>query len=174
VMYATGQVDYRYGACNMVAAPVLTGYSVSDGNDPGGRNLSVGGSVVPFQSGDGNTPSVISASARPVIGTTIQVRTTNITPGTPFSLLAMSFSGIPVPGIDLGFIGMPGCRQYVGLPAVTNLGPVIGGVHSANLTIPNVASYIGIQLYAESAPLTAGLNAANIVTSNALCMRIGN
>src|SRR5580765_4505750 len=158
----------------MVAAPVITGYSVSDGNDPGGRDLSVSGSVVPFQSGDGQTPSVIGASARPVIGTTIQVQTTNIQPGTPFSLLAMSFTGIPVPGVDLAFIGMPNCRQYVGLPAVTNLGPVIGGVHSANLTIPNVASYIGIQLFAESAPLTAGLNTANIVTSNALCMRIGN
>jgi hypothetical protein len=158
----------------MVAAPVLTGYSMSDGNDPGGRNLSVGGAVVPFQSGDGATPSVISASARPVIGTTIQIRTTNIQPGTFFSLLALSFGNIPLPGVDLGFVGMPGCKQYVATPVVTNLGSVIGGQHTQNLTIPNVGSYVGIQLYGESAPLTAGLNVANIVTSNALCLHIGN
>src|SRR5580765_2710359 len=117
----------------MVAAPVITGYSVSDGNDPGGRDLSVSGSVVPFQSGDGQTPSVIGASARPVLGTTIQIRTTNIQPGTFFSILAMSFTPVPLPGVDLGFIGMPGCKQYVTGSVVTNLGAVIGGASSQNL-----------------------------------------
>jgi hypothetical protein len=147
---------------------------VSDGHDPGGRDLSVGGAVVPFQSGDGQSPSVIGASARPVIGTTIQIRTTNIQPGTFFSILALSFNNIPLPGVDLGFVGMPGCKQYVATPVVTNLGPVIAGQHTQNLTIPNVGSYVGIQLYGESAPLTPGLNVANIVTSNALCLHIGN
>src|SRR5262249_28482306 len=48
VLASSGQVDFKYGACNMVAAPVLVGYGMADGNDPGPRDLSVTGAVVPF------------------------------------------------------------------------------------------------------------------------------
>jgi len=175
VLYASGQVDFHYGSCTQGVAPLLTGYSVGNGQDPNGRNLSVGGAIVPFLSGDGSSPAVIGTTARPVVGSTFGIRTTGIAPGTFFNLVAMSFGGIPAPGVDLGFIGMPGCKQLVGPAIATSFfGFVAGGSHTQNLSVPNSAGYIGIQLYAQSAPLTAGLNSAGILTSNAVCMHLGN
>jgi hypothetical protein len=111
-------------------------------------------------------------SARPVLGTTPNLVTSNITPGTLFVFLVMGFGNTGANGIDLGFVGMPNCRQYV-QPFTTVLAPVVSGLSSVPLTIPNNPIYQGTQVFAQSAPLTAGLNAAGILTSNGLCVKAG-
>ena len=176
VLWSSGQVDISYGVVGNSGGGQAAGNDAIIGFTPGnGANLPPQTNFVtglPFQSGDGSIPPIQSMSARPVIGTTSQITTTNITPGTLFVFEVMGFGHTGANGIDLGFIGMPNCRQYV-QPFATILLPVVGGVASASLTIPNNPSYQNVQVFAQSAPLTAGLNPAGILTSNGLCIKAG-
>ena len=90
---------------------------------------------------------------------------------TIFGVYALSFGGLA--GQSLALYGMPGCSQYIALPAVTQFAGVVAGQMIAPLSIPNDPAYNGVNLFCQAAPLTPGLNAANIITSNGLCVHIG-
>ena len=171
VLWATGQVDLKYGACSQGAAPVLTGYSCADGNNPGASNFG----AVPYSTGDGSLPSRVKTDVRPVLGTTFNIVTENISAGTFIVMTALSFVNPPPPPFnDLAGFGMPGCVLNVGLP-VTSFFSFSGGAPTSSLAIaaPNLPSFINVNVRAQSAPLTPGLNAAGIVTSNGLCINLG-
>jgi len=169
VLYPNGNVDYIYNTITVYNCPLAVGFARGQGTiDPGSQDLSA---TMPFVAGDGQVPAVLGMDARPVTGTTPNFVCTNIQPGTIFGVMAMSFGGLA--GSPLGAFGMPGCFQYVALPAVTVFAGVVGGAVTVPLGLPNDPSYNGVNLFAQCAPLTPGLNAANIVTSNGLCVHIG-
>ena len=178
VLHSNGDVEYVYGTLSVAGGsagalpgttPLVVGFGRGNSTaDPGSMDISA---AMPFSSGNGNVPPILDMTPRPKVGTTPNFVTTNIDAGTLFSLIAFSFTSAP--GVPLGFLGMPGCSQYVGLPATTSFGGVIAGTHTVPLPIPNVASYNGVNLYAQSAPLTPGLNPAGILTSNGLCIHVG-
>jgi hypothetical protein len=146
--------------------------------DPGPIDITAALSPNGFQTGNGAVPPILALTTtqRPQPGTTIVFETTNITsPVSPtlFSFFAIGFSGIPAPGTSLAFIDMPGCYQLVGLPVTATLTSVVNGVSSSPLPIPGGATYLGQVLYAQSAPITQGYNLAGLVTSNGLCVRVG-
>jgi hypothetical protein len=168
VMHSTGDVDYIWQAVAHTAPPLVVGFGRGNGtSDPGSIDLSAS---FPLIAGDGRVPPILGMNPRPVIGTTPSFETTNITAGTLFCLIAFSFTSQNTP---LGFVNMPGCNLYVGLPATSAFGAVVGSTNSVPLQIPNNMSYNGLSLYAQSAPLTSGFNPAGIVTSNGLCVHIG-
>jgi hypothetical protein len=171
-LWSTGQIDWIWGNVGHSSAPFAVGFGRGNNTgDPGSIDLSAS---IPFSSGDGSVPPVLSMNPRPVIGTTANFITTNITPGTLFGLLAFSFiAPPPSPFNDLSLFGMPGCFQNVGLPATTAFLFVNNGSLTLPLAIPNDPSYNGVNLFAQSAPLTAGLNSAGILTSNGMCVHIG-
>lgn len=120
-----------------------------------------------------NAP-VLALAARPVVGTTIDFRTTNIQPGTLFNFWLFGFSP-DATGFGLGAYGMPGCSLYLqlGSPITTSITGVTNGLASMQLPIPNDPSYVGIVLFGQSAPMTSGANAAGFYASNGVCVAFG-
>mgnify|MGYP003340138341 CR=1 FL=1 len=117
-------------------------------------------------------PLTLTSSARPLVGSTFQLTSNNILPGTILGATLLSFLQIS-PSLDLGALGAPGCMQSVA-PDFTQIFLAAGASGSTPLTIPNFASYSGLQLFAQSAAFTAGYNSLGIVTSNGLNLTIGN
>ncbi|HXI29026.1 MAG TPA: hypothetical protein VNG89_11395, partial [Vicinamibacterales bacterium] len=168
---SSGLVEINYGALANTSAgnDAIAGFTPGNGARlPPPQNLVA---TMPFQSGDGSIPPVLGLSARPVLGTSTNLVTTNITAGTLFVFQVTGFGTIPA-GVNLAPIGMPGCFQYV-VPVSSLLLPVIGGQSSTSIFIPNVPSFAGTVVSSQAAPLTAGLNAAGILASNGVCMKIG-
>jgi hypothetical protein len=171
-LFASGQVEFIWGNVAHRTPPLVVGFGRGF-NDPNPSSIDIATSM-PFQSGDGQRPPVLGLTTRPVIGTTINLTTTNISASTVFGLVALSFlAPPPSPFNELSAFGMPDCFQNVGLPATTAFLFASGGAMTLPLSIPNQASFNGVNMLAQSAPLTPGLNPAGIVTSNGLCVHIG-
>ncbi|MBL8734126.1 MAG: hypothetical protein JNN13_17260 [Planctomycetes bacterium] len=128
-------------------------------------------SASPYGTGcNAGSPLQLAASATPRRGTTINLTTS----GETTIGLGISFLG-PVgiaPGIDLAFLGAPGCAVYSDLgngvsTIISNLG-LPGFGMSYPLTIPNWPFLLGAQLYGQSAWLDAAANPFGVVTSNGL------
>ena len=120
----------------------------------------------------------LTASGRPLLGTTISLVTTNAT--TPFGI-GINFVAtgrLPLPGLDLGILGAIGCRAHVDIGtgvgnAISNAG--LGGLTmSINLPLPNNPQLSGLEIFSQSVWLDAAQNPAGLVTSNGLELRIGS
>ncbi len=170
-LYDNGNIDLYYGSLGNRSG----GNNAIAGFTPGnGASLPAAMNIVaslPFQSGDGAIPPVLTMDARPVIGTTPNIVTTNITPGTLFEVFIAGLSGVPSP-ISLAPFGMPGCFQHIS-PFSSFLIGLTGQNFVVPFSIPNSASYQNVQFFFQAAPLTGGLNSAGILTSNGLCAKIG-
>jgi hypothetical protein len=120
---------------------------------------------------NGFAPLTLSASARPVQGTAIQMVTTNIPATAIVGANLLSFTQHD-PGIDLTGLGMPGCFRYLELDSSY---PLAGsGTQSRPLgPIPTGASWVGVQLYSQSAFLVPGANALGVLSSNGTLLRVG-
>jgi len=174
VMHSSGLIEMIYGTVAQATAgcPIITGFTPGNGaGNPGNRDLAIAGAVLGFTSGDGSVPAILGMDARPIIGTTPNLVTSNVKPTTLFTILVVGFSAV-TPGADLSGFGMPGCFQYVA-PAITNGSFFNNGVALTPLGIPNNPSYVGINIRAQSAPFQSGEIPAGILTSNALCIRVG-
>lgn len=175
ILYPSGQVDFVYqGTVGMVAAAALVGWSPGGGAaDPGSMDITA---TVPFQTGDGTVPAVLSMSARPVLGTTPNMVTTNLNAATNINIVLLSLA--PLPGIDLATLGLPapGCRTYIGLTSYASLGLTLGsGTSSLPLNLPNNPAFVGAQMFGQAVQLTPpqALNAAGVLVSNAVCISLG-
>ncbi|HZN38914.1 MAG TPA: hypothetical protein VFD82_08930 [Planctomycetota bacterium] len=128
--------------------------------------------AMPYTSGDGQVPPILGLHARPVIGTTFDLVTTNLAPGTPFQVLSLGTQLAPFP-VDLGFLGMPGCslhHAFLVLLTVTGPGPDL----VAPFSVPPNPSLFNQQLTGQGFPFALGLNPFNLIATNGVCMRIGN
>jgi len=163
----SGEIEMRYGAisCGNVS---IVGWAPGIGLstlDVGSRDISAtlaGGFVT-------TTPEVaalaLAGSPAPVLGSTLTWTTSNIPAGAVISGHLLSFGQIN-PGVDLGFLGAPGCLQLVDL-SLSSTSLLIGGPTATNsFTIPNVGAYAGATLYAQSVSLVPGANALGAITSN--------
>jgi hypothetical protein len=117
----------------------------------------------------------LGASARPLIGTTIQLQTSNPT-STGLGVVFLGLTAIPIPGFDLGVIGAPGCPALVDVTQA--FGSVIGNLPGLSmdlpLVLPNDPSLAGLHLFAQSVWLDAVVNVAGLLTSNGLELVVGN
>jgi hypothetical protein len=128
---------------------------------------------LPYQSGDGRIPPVLKLSARPVLGTTFNIVTSNVDPATPFELLALGDTLAPFP-VSLGFLGMPGCFLLNNFPVLATLvGPPTPDFTSS-FTVPPNPVFFNAQLTAQAFPFSLGANPFNLIASNGVCMRVGN
>jgi hypothetical protein len=118
--------------------------------------------------GTGCSGLALTASARPVIGTSINLVTSGIPAGTPLGADILSSTQYN-PGIDLGAIGMPGCRQYVGLDS-TMVFVVTGATASVPLGVPNIPALAGVRVQCQSATFSSGINALGVIASNGLTL----
>jgi len=173
--WANGDVHYIYQSVASGGNDYLVGFSLGNGaTDPGSMDISanLNGSVSVCNSTSGTPNCTLNSTTRPILGTTVNLVTTNVPAGTVGGLSILSLNAIPG-GIDLTFLGMPGCRVYQDLTVVDNLA-VFGGTGFRLLTIPSATNLIGTQVYNQSVVFALNINPANMVTSNGLELKIGD
>ncbi|MGE3172168.1 MAG: hypothetical protein AB7O97_06030 [Planctomycetota bacterium] len=170
-LHASGQVDLLYRGCSNVAHPVLVGWSPGRGaRDPGGDDLST---RVPstFVTGPDVDPLTLEGIGRPVMGTTMLLRTSGF-PGPIGALLVIGTTQF-AQGVDLVGIGMSGCRQYTDLAMVVGV-PGTGTTATLPLAVPSAPVFLGLAVFAQSLALGPGLNPLGLVTSNGVALTVGS
>jgi len=170
-----GQVDISYGTVSHTTPgdTGIAGFSRGYGDTLGdGVDLSAL-IAAGFTTGDNAIPPILTAESRPVIGTTTNIITSNLTPGTILGALAAGQQVIS-PALDLGSIGMPGCELHTNffILLTQTVDPVSGNFINP-LVIPANAALQDQQFVFQSAPFTGGFNSLGLVSSNGLCMRLG-
>lgn len=110
--------------------------------------------------------------SRPVLGTTFQLRYTNL-PNSPLSLVFaalgysdQAWSGVPLP-VDLTPLGFTSCLLRIE-PTVLEPLANVGGLANWNITVPNTPSLDGAQFFLQGLVLTPGFNPGGGVTSSSL------
>jgi hypothetical protein len=111
-------------------------------------------------------PVSLTASARPVIGTTFNLVSGNLPAGTQVGAAMLSFTQFN-PGLPLGPIGMTGCQQYTGLDA-SLLVLATGTTASLPIAIPSLPSLAGLHVFTQSASFSPGSNPLGVLASNGL------
>ena len=165
-LQSSGMFELRFLNMTNTAHAALTGYSAGGGSViPTGSNLS---SVVsaPIFSPAAATPLVLAASARPTLGTSINLLTSAIPAGTSLGANYLSFRSHN-PGLDLTPFGAPGCAQYTNpLGAAVFLGT--GSSATRALGIPNLPGLAGLHVYSQSVSITPGINALGLAFTNGI------
>ncbi len=172
---ATGSVHFVFGAMDLVGGSAygdshLIGWSPGSGMlEPGNRDLSTTVPATFAVPGSDQRPLGCAVSARPVVGTTIQLVTDDIPPGSPFGAVLLGLSN---PALDLTAVGMPGCFRYTdGLASMLFVAP--GSSRALAFPVPNGA---GLQIYLQSVVLVpqANLTPLGAISSNGVVLRLGN
>ncbi len=121
-------------------------------------------------------PVTLVASAQPVLGTSINLTTSN--EGVPG--LGVNFLGtvaIPAPGFDLGILGAPGCAALIDPNAavgnlISNLGAPLPTMTVA-FPIPLNPGLAGLVIVSQSVFLDAAANPFGLKSSNGVSMTLG-
>jgi hypothetical protein len=162
----SGFLEVKYGT--MTVADCMVALTRGHGAvDPGSTDLST---IQGFPLGDDRPDLGLRASTRPIVGTT-GVSETFAIPGT--ALAGVVFYGFqkPVPPIDLGFLGAPGCSLQTSVEATLLFTPT-GTTASHSVPVPNDPRIAGVHVYHQSAVVAPGLNPFNVITSNGLDWKI--
>ena len=149
----------------------LVGFAAAAPNDDlGSFDLST---MVPatFRTSSYNALPLALASTLPQLGTTLTMTTSQFPPTSLLGIQLVSFTAID-PGVELGFLGMPGCYVYAGTDAMYALLPTSGQAQW-QLPVPNNPSLMGAQLAGQSAAFAPGANTAGLITSNGVRLTIG-
>lgn len=173
--WANGDVHCIYQSVASGGNDYLVGFSMGGVTaDPGSMDIStsLNGSVQVCNSTAGTQNVALNSSTRPITGTTVSLVTSNLPAGAAGGLSILSLTPI-AGGIDLTFLGMPGCRVYQQLTVVDSFG-IIAGSGFRFLPIPNAPSLIGTKVFNQSVVLALNINSANMVTSNGLELTIGD
>jgi hypothetical protein len=163
---ASGNVHYVYQTLSNAANNYLTGFSdAGPSANPGSMNISAALPGTYTAAVFRIVPLQITASQRPVFGTTISLDSTNVPAA---GLIGLTFFGWAdlTPGIDLGFLGMPGCNLYTDLITSATFVPA-GGVGSTSLFIPFDTGLAGMVVQSQSAAIVPGINPLGLISSNA-------
>lgn len=135
-------------------------------------------SPVDFSSGVVIVPSsgnplrlAAAAGSLPTLGSNFGMEIDQVTTG---SLIALAMVGTQqfVNGVDLTFLGMPGCALYTSLDVIATV-PLSGPPATVALPVPNTPSLIGVSVFAQAATLTPNANPFGFVSSNGLAITVG-
>ena len=184
------QLDLSSGACTMLWVTVDTDTTSTFGSahlvgwkttgvvtDNGSQVLAT---ALPLTTGENLIAMSLSAGpnpiSTPVLGTNVVYTTDNMPEFAPgagiyVGINILSLSTLPAPGVDLFFIGAPGCAALVGsLDVILNM---VGVTSTQSVTLPIPAGIpIGTTIWSQSASLIApnslpnGQNAFGLTTSN--------
>lgn len=181
---STGFVNYIWQTVDAVGGSgVLQGDDTLVGYSPGGISPDGGPTTIATLTGITlNEPEVfalhLEASAKPLLGTTIDLVTSNETTLNGIGLNFVSVFQFAAPGIDLGIIGAPGCVGLIDIgQGVGNIISNIGGP-GLQMTIPfplpNNQALAGFHVYSQSIWLDPAANAFGVLTSNGVGLTLGN
>jgi hypothetical protein len=171
--YPNGNVIIVWQAVTSAGNDYLVGYTPGNGAaDPGSSNLSTSLSTpVSLCNTPPYTGIVLNASARPVLGTSVNLVTSNIAPGTGFGVLVMSLTQA-IPPTNLGAVGMTGCEGHV-VGGVNFLYVAPGSSAQTTWAIPANTAYTGVPVIAQSFMYSPPRTPLGIIASNGLVMVLG-
>jgi len=165
---SSGNVTFAWQSMSGLGQSHLVGYSAQGpARDAGSIDIST---LVPQTFFTGTTDAealTMVGGARPVIGTTASISTTEIPTGISLGSQIFSFTKLD-PGIPLGALGLPSCFQYAGLDASVVLFPT-GTTTTFSYPLPNDPGLAGVLFFSQSAMLSP----TGISTSNGLELTIG-
>jgi hypothetical protein len=174
---ATGNVTLVIQTMGGFASPDagVLGFSVGGPSpDPGATDFSALTGVVTI--GDAGTAGLrLAANGQPRIGNaTFQLVTSDVPNLVPIGIQFFGTTQVN-PGLDLTFLGMPGCFAYTDatLGSVTFPVALPAGTGSVTLPIPNNVALVGTVLTAQSVAFTTA-TAFGLATSNGLLIVVGN
>ncbi|HEX6810729.1 MAG TPA: hypothetical protein VF384_03810 [Planctomycetota bacterium] len=162
---ATGLVHYVWQTVSNSGNGILTGISnAGPSPNPGSMDISAALPSTYIASTFATLPLALASSARPVIGTSISLNSTQVPPA---GLVGLQILGLTefTAGIDLTFLGMPGCNLHTTLDATATFFPV-GGTGSSPFAIPGLPALAGTVIRTQSAVWVPGINAFGFITSN--------
>ena len=171
--FPNGNVNIIYQAVTAAGNDYLTGWTRGGSpSDPGSMNISAGFGAGLTLCNAPTANMVLSASARPVLGTTFNFVTSNMPASTMIGLQILSQTQY-TPGLDLASLGMPGCTLYVGLDVLTQFATP-SSTASVPYSLPSTAALNGVLQLSQTATISPGLNSFGFITSNALQMVLGS
>lgn len=167
-IFPTGVVEYRYGNCSLNFWAAIVGFNPGFGtHDPGPRDLSAS---MPFSTGDGAIPPVLTMIPRPILGIHATFAVNDIPAGASgFVMLGQNVQ----PEVSLASLGMPECWAGISPVASTFFAATGSSGYVAVGRIPPFASLIGFQAYAQAAVVSPSSNVFGMTVSNSLCIRLG-
>lgn len=176
----TGDVHYVYQSMTTIGGSqsydhTLVGYS------PGGPSPDAGPinvttvTAMPLPTVEVQ-PLKLTASAAPVLGTSVDLTTSNET-GINLGVNFLSLASIPSPGIPLAVLGAPGCFAHIDLNSavgntISNIGAPLPSM-TVTLPLPLSSSLSGFLLTSQTAWIDPTANAFGIITSNAVSLTLG-
>lgn len=160
-------VEYRYRSVANTPAGCLVGWTRGATAVPTERDL---GGELPFTVTVDGDPLTFTPTNRPIQGTTQQIVLSNIV--NPTGSFGMVLAGARVPGLELGFAGMPGCFLYqtadIFFWFLMPLSPWPWAV-----AIPLDPSLTGSQITCQGVTLTPGVNAFGALSANGVELTFG-
>ncbi|MCA8977123.1 MAG: hypothetical protein KDC98_20540 [Planctomycetes bacterium] len=162
---STGTVELRYQTCAVSVAGV--GWSPGQGNlNPGSIDISAQSVIV--TSATDTVALALNGSARPVIGTTLNLNITNVPAGAPLAAMIYSLTKHD-PGLPLVGLGMPDCFQYCSLDSV-KLIIAPGTTATDPFSVPAVNALAGVHVIVQGAVYNpaGNHNSLGAISSNGL------
>lgn len=174
VFNSNGDVDFIYNSMGLNADPYLVGWT-RGGNaiDPGNRDISATVAAGFSMCATDITGISHSVSARPIIGTTINLVASNLPPSTIAGFQMIGFTYFPA-GVDLtALLNMPGCYAYTTPDISVSFVPT-GATNTMPFSIPLDPSLNGQQVMSQTLTVSPGFNAASLLTSNGVQLLFGS
>jgi hypothetical protein len=167
----TGNVTYAWQTMSHQGNALLVGYApTGPSNDAGNRDISAALPTTFVTSSQNMQPPAL-ASTLPILGTSAVLTTTSYPVTSVLGILVESLVQ-QNPGVDLGPIGMPGCRLFLNADVTSTL-LLTGGPATFSQVIPNLPSLNGVRIFAQSFVLAPGANALGLMASNGVDLTIG-
>jgi hypothetical protein len=173
---SNGNVEYRYRTITPAATgngAVIVGESKgnaggSNSFDLGSRDLSAS---LPFTTNAADQAPLALDSNLPQLGSNWVLTTTNIEPISPIGATFFGTQQVN-PGLDLAFIGAPGCSAYTNADIGSLTFLVTGGTGSVTVAVPNNPALAGQTFSAQSVSFTTQ-NTLTLNFSNGLLGTVG-
>ena len=170
----TGNVTIVYGSFGQGSSNYLVGYS-SGGASPRTEAIDVSVALAaPLAVADtGVQGMTLTTSGLPLVGNAGFDYQVSLVPAvSPVGI--MLFGDQAAPGLDLGFLGMPGCRGYTNANLASLTFPVTqpAGTGAQALPIPNNPALVGTSFTAQALAFTLA-TPLNLVSSNGTHVVIG-
>ncbi len=171
---ATGDITIVYEVCTTGSNDYLVGYSRGGASPrPEESDLSVALATAVTLADVGVQGLTLTGSGLPILGTSTFAFAISQVPNlVPLSILFVGDQAAP--GIDLTFLGMPGCFGYTNANLTSLTVPVVlpAGTGNQPLPIPASLSLIGTTLTAQAAAFSLA-TPLNLVTSNGTQISVG-
>ncbi len=169
---ATGNVTIVYGSFGLAGGDCLVGYSYAGPSTAQPIDVSAA-LATPISVFDNGAQGLgLAANTSPTLGNAaFAMVTTGIPSLVPVGVLFAGDTAV-VPGLDLTFLGMPGCFGYTNANLTSVTFAVAGGTGTVALPIPNVNGLIGLSFTCQSLAFSL-VTPSNLITSNGLELTVG-